>query len=87
MKKSAEEKRALKEGTEMIEHLGDVAFAEIELWPGYRMIDAIGDAIKELQGNCDHKWTAVPAGRTCFNCHLHIRDPFYEEDKTSQESS
>ncbi len=44
-----EEKRAQREGDEMIEHLGDIAFAEIELWPGYRIVDAVNDALKELQ--------------------------------------
>ena len=34
---------------EMIERLGDIVFAEKELWPGYRIIDAVRDAIKELQ--------------------------------------
>ena len=49
MKKPTEEERAQREGDEMVEHLGDIVFAETELWPGYRIIDAINDALRELQ--------------------------------------
>jgi hypothetical protein len=73
-----EEKRAFEEGDDMIEMLAMHEFAEQEVMPGYRMIDAIGDALKEAQGDCEHEWYDVPAGKTCKKCHLHLRDPFFK---------
>lgn len=62
----------------MIEMLATKEFAEQEIEPGYRVIDAVNDAIRDGQNKCDHEWYDVPAGKTCKKCLLHLRDPFFE---------